>query len=190
MRTFGRSSASAAMSSNVRCRRAWSTTPTLSSPCSRSSRYIRSVSSVVDESSMSIRTKLSTSAARRTTASMFLRGEVVPELEAERGRLDADVRVEAPLRDRVDGVEVRAGDRLRLLRRDDLLTEDVDRGRLPLGVQPCRRSRQRPRASRPRCSGRRSAGRPSSERPGAGGRARGRGWPSARIVEPGDPSDE
>ena len=64
-----------------------------------------------------------------------LAAELVREPEPERGRLDADVRVERLLVDRGEDVAVRLRDRARLLLARDLLAEDVDRRHLPAGVE-------------------------------------------------------
>ena len=57
-------------------------------------------------------------------------------LEAERGQLDGDVRVEPVALDRSERVVVGLGDRLGLLRLRDLLPEHVDRRPHALGVHP------------------------------------------------------
>ena len=61
--------------------------------------------------------------------------ELVAEVQAERGQLDADVRVEPLPLDRLEDVVVGADDLERLLAARDLLAEDVDRRHLPLRVQ-------------------------------------------------------
>src|SRR5205085_12065059 len=65
-----------------------------------------------------------------------LAAEVVVELEPERRELHAHVRVEAALLDVREDILVGADDRRRVLLAPDLLAEDVDRGELPLRVQP------------------------------------------------------
>ncbi len=74
-------------------------------------------------------------AAVRTTSRRFSRQSVVRQPEPERGRLDADVRVERRVVDRREHAAVRLRDRARLLLARDLLAEDVDRRHLPAGVE-------------------------------------------------------
>ena len=64
-----------------------------------------------------------------------LTAEGVRQIEAERGDLDADVRVERGLVDRGEHVPVRLSDRAGLLLARDLLAEHVDGGHLPAAVQ-------------------------------------------------------
>ena len=64
-----------------------------------------------------------------------LPAEVVPELQPERGGLDADVRVELAAVERLERLSVGRCDRARLVGVRDLLAEDVDRRHLPLGIE-------------------------------------------------------
>src|SRR5947207_14742293 len=100
------------MSDSVRRSVACNTTPTLSWPAARNSRYRCSVSSVVEESSMSIRTKLPREAAssRWSSRTRLRAADVVAELEAERAQLDAHVRVEIATPDVREHVEGGADD--------------------------------------------------------------------------------
>jgi hypothetical protein len=64
-----------------------------------------------------------------------LPAELVAQVQPQRRRLDADVRVEPAALERVDRLAVGAGDPAGLVRIRDLLAEDVEGRELALGIQ-------------------------------------------------------
>ena len=82
-----------------------------------------------------MRTKLSKRAASSTTAREVRAAETPVELEPEGRQLDADVRAETVLVDRVERAPVGVAQADRLLAERHLLAEDVERRLLAVGVQ-------------------------------------------------------
>ena len=75
---------------------------------------------------MSIRTKLSCAVRRVHDPRELAAAELRVELQAERGQLDRDVGVEAARRDPVERAQIFRDRLLRLVRRVDVLAQDVD----------------------------------------------------------------
>ena len=112
------------------------TTPDVRRARARAARgRARSVRSVVDESSMSIRTKLPRAAASPTTASRFSRHRSRSSSSPSPVSFTEMFASSPSASIAREHVVVLAGDRARLVRARDLLAEDVDRRQLPFRVQ-------------------------------------------------------